>query len=267
MSIAAGILNVALGLVYLQYGTITFIEMRRNWSRLGFSHFGAAWIAMAFTCGPHHMVHGVHILFEGRTAGILDLVAVAVGAPAGIIWFRLRVEAFLGGRGDRHIAGTPGWVYTLPTLMGMYFTAIVAAAFAAGPPQWERLPSLLPNLLLVGLYGMVAFYVTRTQIANRRPLGGWSVSGMSLGVIFWTCAVMHGIYALYTLTDRYGFDVHGFVVDVVAVPAAFYFVMVVRALYRGTFRDWNSVSRALDSARTSAESAREPAPAGAGATR
>ena len=176
MSIAAGVLNVILGAVYLQYGTITFVEMRRNWSKMGFSHFGAAWIAMAFTCGPHHMVHGVHILFEGRQAGTLDLIAVAVGAPAGVTWFRLRVEAFLGGRGDRHIAGTPGWVYALPTLLGMYFTAIVAAALAAGPPQWERLPSLLPNLLLVVLYGMVAFYVTRTQVANRRPLGGWSVS-------------------------------------------------------------------------------------------
>lgn len=264
MSTAAGILNVAMGLVYLLYGAITLIDLRRSWSRLGFSHFGAALIAMASTCGPHHMVHGVHILFEGRTAGTLDLIAVAVGVPAGVIWFRLRAEAFLGGRGDRHIAGTPGWVYALPTLMGMYFTAIIAAAIAAGPPQWERLPSLMPNLLLVVLYGIVAFYVTRTQIANRRPLGGWSVSGMSLGIIFWTCAVMHGTYALYTLTDRYGFDIHGFAVDVLAVAAALYFVVVLRALYRGTLRDWNSVPRALDDgARTSIEAAREPAPAGA----
>jgi hypothetical protein len=258
MSVAAGLLNLALGVVYLQYGTITFIEMRRNWSRMGFSHFGAAWIAMAFTCGPHHMTHGIHILFEGRSAGVLDLIAVAVGAPAGVIWFRLRVEAFLGGRGDRHIAGTPAWVCALPTLLGMYFTAMVAAALAAGPPQWDRVPTLLPNLLLVVLYGMVAFYVTRTQIANRRPLGGWSVSGMSLGIIFWTCAVMHATYALYTLTDRYGFDVHGFTIDVLAVPAACYFVTVVRALQRGTFRDWNSVSRALDSVRTTAEAEAEP---------
>jgi len=263
MSITAGILNLALGIVYLQYGTITFVEMRRNWSRMGFSHFGAAWIAMAFTCGPHHMAHGIHLLFEGRSAGVLDLIAVAVGAPAGVIWFRLRVEAFLGGRGDRHIAGTPGWVYALPTLFGMYVTAVVAGALSAGQPHWERLPTLVPNLLLVVLYAMVAFYVTRTQIVNRRPLGGWSVSGMSLGVIFWTCSVMHAIYALYTLTDRYGFDVHGFAIDVAAVPAAFYFVAVVRALYRGTFRDWNSVSRALDTARSTAEATPDPVPAGA----
>jgi hypothetical protein len=246
MVVAAGLLNLVLGAVYLQYGTLTFADMRRNWDRMGFSHFGAAWIAMAFTCGPHHMVHGVHILFEGRHAGPLDLLAVAVGAPAGVIWFSLRVEAFRGGRGDRHVAGDPVWVYALPTLLGSYFTAVVAAALTAGAPHWDRLPQLIPNLLLVVLYGMVAFYVSRTQIVNRRPLGGWSLSGLSLGVIFWTCAVMHGVYALYTLTDRYAFDVHGFVVDVVAVPAAVFFVTVVRALYKGTFRDWNTVSRALD---------------------
>ena len=75
---------------------------------MGFSHFGAAWIAMAFTCGPHHWVHGVHLGFEGRAAGVLDFVAVLVGVPAGVIWFLLRVEAFRGGRGDRFIRGTPG---------------------------------------------------------------------------------------------------------------------------------------------------------------
>ncbi len=246
MSLAAGILNVLLGAVYLQYGTLTFVDMRRNWARMGFSHFGAAWIAMAWTCGPHHMVHGVHILFEGRHAGPLDLVAVLVGAPAGVIWFRLRVEAFLGGRGDRHVAGDPVWVYALPTLIAVYMTAVVAAALHAGAAHWGRLPQLIPNLLLVVLYAMVAFYVSRTQIVNRRPLGGWSVSGLSLAVIFWTCATMHGVYALYSLTARYAFDVHGLVVDIVAVPSAVYFVTVVRALYKGTFRDWNTVSRALD---------------------
>lgn len=252
MTVAAGVLNVLVGAVYLQYGTITVVEMRRNWGRMGFSHFGAAWIAMAFTCGPHHMVHGVHLLFEGRHAGVLDLVTIAVGAPAGVVWFRLRVEAFLGGRGDRHIPGSPLWIVALPTLLGMYVTALGAAALSAGALHWDRVPLVLSNAALVVLYAMVAFYVSRTQIANHRPLGGWSLSGVSLGVIFWTCALMHATYALYTLTTRYAFDVHGFWVDVAAVPAAVYFVGVVRALYRGTFRDWNSVDRQLESARTTA---------------
>lgn len=250
MSTTAGVLNLVLGAVYLQYGTMTLLEMRRNWSRMGFSHFGAAWITMAFTCGPHHMTHGIHILFEGRGAGTLDLVAVAVGAPAGVIWFGLRLEAFLGGRGDRHLPGNPLWILALPTLFGMYLTAMVAATLGTGAPQWDRLPSVLPNVLLVVLYAMVAFYVTRTQLANQRSLAGWSLSGLSLALVFWTCAVMHAVYALYTVTDRYAVDVHGLAVDVVAVPAAVYFLVVVRALYRGTYRDWNSVSRQLDSVRS-----------------
>jgi hypothetical protein len=245
VSLAAGLLNVALGAVYLQYGTLTAAEMVRNRSQMGFSHFGAAWIAMAFTCGPHHMVHGIHMLFEHRHGGVLDLIAVAVGAPAGIIWFSLRVEAFFGGRGDRHVHGTPRWVLVLPTLLGMYVTALGAAALQAGTPHWERLPGLLPNLALVPLYAMVAWYVARTQVANRRPLGGWSVSGLSLAVIFSTCALMHAVFAVYTLDARYAFDIHGLVVDSLAVPAGIYFVWVVRALHRGTFRDWNRVSERL----------------------
>ena len=107
MRIAVGVLNLVLGTVYIQYGTLTIIEMRRNWREMGFSHFGAAWIAMAYTCGPHHFVHGLHLLVAGRSAGVLDLVAVLAGFPAGVIWFLLRIEAFRGGRGDRFISGSP----------------------------------------------------------------------------------------------------------------------------------------------------------------
>jgi hypothetical protein len=104
MSTAVAALNVVLGLVYLQYGVMTFVDMKRNWSTMGFSHFGAAWIAMAFTCGPHHVEHGLHILAAGRNGAVLDLAAVLVGFPAGVAWFLLRLEAFLGGRA---IASSP----------------------------------------------------------------------------------------------------------------------------------------------------------------
>src|SRR5437764_13205835 len=119
MRVTVALLNLILGFVYIQYGTLTVIDMRRNWRTMGFSHFGAAWIAMAFTCGPHHFVHGLHMLLAkgaGGQAGGLDLIAVAVGFPAGVTWFLLRIEAFTGGRGDRFIAGSPLWVAALPTV-------------------------------------------------------------------------------------------------------------------------------------------------------
>jgi PAS domain S-box-containing protein len=62
-----------------------------------------------------------------------------------------------------------------------------------------------------------------------------------------TCAAMHGVYALYALSGRYGPDVHGLGIDSLAVPAGVYFLWVVYALYRGTFVDWNgSPLRARD---------------------
>jgi len=240
---AVGISNLVLGLVYCQYGTMTLIEMRRHWSRMGFSHFGAAWIAMAFTCGPHHVVHGLHLLTTGASAGPLDLAVVLIGFPAGVTWFLLRVEAFRGGAGDRFIKGTPLLVLALPTLAGVYLGALLAILVSTGKFAGEHVAAVAPNLLLVFIYATIGYYLGRTQLANRRPLGGWSVSGLALTVIFPTCAVMHAIYAYYSLSGRYGPAVHTTVVDWVAVPAGMYFLWVVQALYRGTFRDWNGTPR------------------------
>lgn len=239
MTIAVAVLNVALGLVYCQYGTMTLIEMRRQWRTMGFSHFGAAWIAMAFTCGPHHFVHGLHLLTAGGRAGPLDLVAVVIGFPAGVIWFALRVEAFRGGAGDRFIAGSPVWVLALPTLFAAYvsvFATLIASASGIHPNQAL---AVMPNLLLVLIYATVGYYLVRTQVANRRPLGGWSVSGLALAVIFPTCAMMHAVYAYYALSGRYQAAAHTTVIDWLAVPAGAYFLWVVQSLFHGGFHDWN----------------------------
>jgi len=241
VTVTLGALNFVLGLVYMGYGTMTAIEMVRNRETMGFSHFGAAWIAMAFTCGPHHAIHGLHLVAEGRDGGPLDLFAVLVGFPAGVIWFLLRVEAFTGGRGDRFVPGNPLWVIALPTIGGIYITALVAAALGVGGIRLDadNFPMVVSNVLLVGLYAAIAYFLSRTQIANRRPLSGWSLSGLALSVVFWTCAAMHGIYALYGLSGRYALDYHGLAIDWLAVPAAVYFLWVVRALYRGRYQDWN----------------------------
>ena len=231
--------NILLGLVYMQYGTMTLLEMIKNRRTMGFSHFGAAWIAMAFTCGPHHGFHGIHLLEWGGKGGWLDLIAVLVGLPAGVIWFGLRVEAYRGGRGDRHVAGTPHWIMALPTLAGVYVTALVAAVITANGALASPDVAVFANLVLVVLYSAIGYYLTRTQLANRRPLGGWSLSGLALAVIFPTCALMHGIYAFYLLNGSYPMDQHMLSIDLLAVPAAAYFLWVVHALYRGTFRDWN----------------------------
>jgi len=116
MTAAVAVVNLVLGMAYTCYGVLTAVEMKRDWRTLGFSHFGAAWILMAFTCGPHHLAHGVHVGLEGRDGGVLDLLSVVVGLPVGVLWLYLRIEAFAGGRGDRFVPGTPLWLSAVPTV-------------------------------------------------------------------------------------------------------------------------------------------------------
>jgi hypothetical protein len=241
MTVAVAVANIVLGLVYCQYGTMTLIEMRRHWRSMGFSHFGAAWIAMAFTCGPHHLVHGLHLLSGGTRAGPLDLAVVLIGLPAGVTWFLLRVEAFRGGAGDRFIDGSPTAVLALPTLAGIYLGSLLTILVLAGHTASNHLGAVLANVMLVAIYMTIGYFLARTQLANRRPLRGWSVSGLSLTIVFPTCAVMHAVYSYYVLSGRYPPAGHTTVIDWIAVPAGLYFLWVVRALYRGTFHDWNGV--------------------------
>jgi len=236
-------LNMLLGVVYVSYGVMTIIDLRRGWDEFGFSHFGMAWIAMAFTCGPHHFEHGLHVAFAGRAGGPLDLAVVLVGLPAGVIWFLLRVEALSGGRGDRFISGTPRWVSALPALSVTYLAVVAVAGFAVLQSGAAFTPRMTPNVLLLAVYFLIGYYLLRTQLRNRGPLGGWSVSGLSLTFVFPTCGLMHIAYTLYAAAGTYDVDAHGLVIDWLAVPAALYFVWVVRAtIYLHTFEDWNRSS-------------------------
>jgi len=220
---------------------MTAMEMKRDWRTFGFSHFGAAWILMAFTCGPHHLDHGLHVAIDGRLGGPLDLLAVVIGLPVGVAWLWLRLEAFLGGRGDRFIPGDPRWlVRAVPAVSAVYVAGLVAAsAFVLAGPLVRPGLAVWANVILVGLYMTIGWFVLRTQLANRPSMGGWSVSGLSLSIIFPTCALMHAVWAVYAVAGRYQQDGHGLVIDWLSVPAGIYFLAVVRRLYQDSLRDWN----------------------------
>lgn len=240
MTAAVAIANLVLGVAYTAYGVITALEMRRDWRSFGFSHFGAAWIAMAFTCGPHHLAHGLHVA-EGEPGGALDLLAVVVGLPVGAVWLLLRVEAFLGGRGDRFVLGEPHWLRALPSLSAMYLLvlAVASATRLSGAEITRDGWSVLPNVALVGIYMAIGWFIVRTQLRNHPLMGGWSVSGLCLSSIFPTCALMHGVFAIYILAGTYSHDLHSAAIDWLSVPAGAYFLWVVRRLYRDALRDWN----------------------------
>jgi len=239
MTLAVALANIALGIIYSCYGVMTLIELKRGWSALGLSHFGLAWVAMAFTCGPHHLGHGLHALAIGGNAGALDLAAVLIGAPAGLTWFFFRVEALRGGEGDRFMAGTPRWVSILPTLGVVYGFLITAAFVALLMGRANLTPKITPNLLLLLVYGLVGYYLLMGQLANHPYAQGWSLSGLALTIVFPTCGLMHAAFAVYATTGRYSVEPVGLVIDWLAVPAAVYFVWVVRGLQQGRLQDWN----------------------------
>lgn len=242
MSSLVALTNIVLGIAYCGYGVMTAVEMRRDWRTHGFSQFGAAWILMAFTCGPHHLDHGVHILLGSRQGGPLDLYSVVIGLPAGVAWLALRVEAFAGGRGDRFISGTPSWLRAVPAATVLYVgTLLGGMALTVRAHGLHPTALVVPNVFLVVIYLAISGVVLRTQLRNHPELGGWSLSGLSLTVIFATCALMHGVWAVYTATGVYPYDIHGLVIDWLSLPAGLYFLSVVRGLYNDTIQDWNGV--------------------------
>ena len=236
--------NIVLGLVYAGYGVMTIIDLKRGWHASGLSHFGLAWLAMAFTCGPHHLDHGIHVYAHGY-GGPIDLAAVAVGFPAGVTWFFLRVEALAGGRGDRFVTGTPRWVAALPAASAVYAVAAVVGIATIASDDAEFGARYTPNILLLGIYCLIGYYLLRTQLQNREPLGGWSVSGLALTIVFPTCGLMHAVAATYAMAGHYAVDWHGLVIDWLSVPAAVYFVWVVRGLHLGNRSDWNEGSQGV----------------------
>ena len=239
MSLAVGLANIALGIIYSCYGVMTLIELKRGWSTLGLSHFGLAWVAMAFTCGPHHLQHGLHALLTGNNAGALDVAAVLIGAPAGLTWFFLRVEAIKGGPGDRFIAGTPKWVHLLPALSVGYTVVALGAGTWVLRNHLDVTPKVTPNMLLLAVYGMVGYYLLVAQLTNHPAMQGWSLSGLALTIVFPTCGLMHAAFAVYATSGRYVVESTGLIIDWLAVPAAIYFVWVVRGLQQGRLTDWN----------------------------
>ena len=235
---ALALVNLALGLAYVFVGGLTVVDLRRGLRSRGFSHFGLALIALTITCGPHHLVQAVHVGFEDQPARTLDLVAVVVGLPAGLVFLLLRVEAFAGGAGDRFIRGTPSWLALAPIAAAVYLAALIAVVRGAGGP-FELASGSVPNVMLVVAYLAIAWVLLATQLANRSLTSGWSTSGLALTGVFATCAVMHAARVFYAATGDHAPDGHGIVVGWLSVAAAYYFLWVVRGMQRGWFPDWN----------------------------
>lgn len=244
MTAAVSAANLFLGIAYLALAALVLWELVRGWGQRGTTHFGLALAAIAFTCGPHHIVHGMHVGFEGQRAGRLDLITVLVGLPPALIFLRLRVEALFNGPGDRLVAETPGWLHALPVA----FAAYTAAVVTAGASMITSAPSLSVEggigLAAAGVFGTIGVLLVRTQVRNRREAGGWSLSGLMLSGLFVTCSVMHVAMAMEVTARARALDLHLVAVDTAAVGAALWFLYVVRDLLRQARAEWDAIGAA-----------------------
>ncbi len=93
--------------------------------------------------------------------------------------------------------------------------------------------AFLANIFVTVTYGMVGWYLGDLQVRRYLATGVWSLSGVSLTGIFFTCAVMHLVDATA------GDDGVMLFFDLIGIPASIYFLRVVKLVHNDSVTDWN----------------------------
>jgi hypothetical protein len=252
---AVGTGNVLIGLAYCGLGLLSAWETLSLHRYRGWSRFGIGFSLMAASCGPHHLVHGIRTL-QVQDAGWPLLAVTLIGLPAGFAFVGLRFETALGGRGDRSIGASRYWATSVAAAFAVV-AGLVAGWALAGPAGGLPVAALctpsglasapgplaLPidvtaldrfaNLFVVATYGMVGWYLADYQVRRQAAEGAWSMSGVSLAGVFFSCALMHFVYA----TSAAHLATLPF--DLLGIPASIYFLWVVRRVHADSVVDWN----------------------------
>ena len=249
-----GIGNLLIGTAYTCLGLLSAWEVASQYRQRGLSRFGLGFSLMAASCGPHHLVHGWCVLHDSTVS--MPLLAVTLlGLPAGVIFCGLRLEAILGGRGDRTFVMSPptlvalavpllaavgllaGWTAAAPPAPGPVFCTTLGLRVVTPAPQpGIHIASvvLLTNLCATLSYTMVGWYIAETQVRRYMTNQSWSLSGLSLAAVFPSCAAMHLIDALTSGPHEATLPF-----DLLGVPASIYFLWVVKRLHQDSVIDWN----------------------------
>jgi hypothetical protein len=243
--------ELMIGLAYTGLGVLTTYELLSNGRTRGFSQFGAAFALMAFTCGPHHLLQAGVTMTSTAPPSIEMAGALLIALPPGLVFIALRLEVLGGGAGDRTLRRMPSLLAVLLVVVAAAAGAIIAAALDR--PIEIRPVFAISNAVLIASYLAVGWYLLETQIRRHAASRTWSLSGVALGFIFPTCALSH---AAHVLTAHGQHSVHALtghtvvlaptgwaqalvVLDTVGLPAAIWFLVVVRRLYRAGLHDWN----------------------------
>jgi hypothetical protein len=255
MSLIIGISNVAIGLAYASLGVLAVWETFSLHSYRGWSRFGIGFALMAASCGPHHLVHGWHVL-QGDSISWPMLAVTLIGLPAGLTFVWLRLEAMWGSRGERLLSASPQQAVLLASGFALAAGALAASAFAQPNANFPfqvvctsagivtRDPgsgagvdvasvTFLAYLFVTVTYGTVGWYLADHQVRRHLTTGAWSLSGVALTGVFFTCALIHLIDATSQGSDLM------LVFDLIGIPASIYFLWVVKQVHSDSVLDWN----------------------------
>lgn len=236
--------NGIIGSLYILLGVVGVWEVISQYRSRGLSRFGMGVSAVGLTCGTHHLAVAWHMA-KGGEVSIPQLVVMLLGLPPCLLFAWLRLESLSGGAGDRMITGRP---YALAGIGMLFFAAI---GWLVGQRQGPALtlctpaglsaassgllsPGALSNLAIAVVYMMVGWYLMETQVRRYATSQHWSLSGVSLALIFCSCSCMHLIHAIspgeHAATIAY---------DLGSVPASVYFLWAVKQVHRDSVVDWN----------------------------
>jgi hypothetical protein len=255
MSLVIGLSNLAIGLAYAGLGLLSAWEAISLHRYRGWSRFGIGFSLMAASCGPHHLVHGWYVL-QGESVSWPMFAATLIGLPAGLIFVLLRFETMWGGQGERLVAASPhrvallvgtftivagwlaAWAFAQPGADAAFQVVCTSAGLvtrAAAPGGGIDFASVtfLANAFVTVTYGMVGWYLADHQVRRHLTSGAWSLSGVALTGVFFTCAQMHLIDAT---TQGSGWML---IFDLIGIPASVYFLRVVKQVHSDSVLDWN----------------------------
>lgn len=232
MSRLVSLLYVAAGLIGILLALLALVESIRSARLATHRRFGLALTALVVTGAAHYIVAGLTRPGQAQGAQGPQLAALALTLLPVAVFFWLRVEAYLDGAGDRFHDGKPWWVSVLPSAVACGAGAVLVTAWMNPPlaragSDEVALPWLgvLPTLLLAATSLAIGWSLMRGQQTRGAVLGGWSLSGLAVTLIFPTSAVA---YAVHALTVRPTFA--SSLVDWLGVPAALWFWRECRRL-------------------------------------
>lgn len=232
MSRLLSLLHLGVGCIALLLAALAAVESTRSARLASHRRFGLALSALGIATAAHYGYAAFARPDQAQAAEPAHVAAIAILLLPVAVFFWLRAEAYLDGPGDRFHEGRPGWVMLLPGAVSCAAGAVLITAWMNPPlsPSGSedvalRWLSVLPTILVAATSLAIGWSLMRGQQTRRAVLGGWSLSGLAVTLIFPTSAVA---YATHALTVRP--TLMGSLVDWLGVPATLWFWRECRRL-------------------------------------